>query len=69
MINTQEKEFWFVVGSQHLYGPEALNEVEENAEKIASYLNQHANFEYPLVYKGLVTTADDIKNVMSTRFE
>lgn len=64
MTNTQEKEFWFVVGSQHLYGPEALNEVEENAEKIASYLNQHANFEYPLVYKGLVTTADDIKNVM-----
>lgn len=25
-----KKEFWFVVGSQHLYGEDALEEVKKN---------------------------------------
>jgi len=29
MLNIGEKEFWFVVGSQHLYGEEALREVKK----------------------------------------
>ena len=27
----RELEAWFVTGSQHLYGPEVLRKVEENA--------------------------------------
>ena len=38
MLKVQEREFWFVVGSQHLYGPETLNEVETNAKKIVEHL-------------------------------
>lgn len=64
MLKVQEREFWFVVGSQHLYGPETLNEVETNAKKIVEHLNEEGNLEYPIVYKDLVTTADEIKNVM-----
>lgn len=64
MLKVQEREFWFVVGSQHLYGPETLNEVESNAKKIVDHLNEQGNLEYPIVYKDLVTTADEIKNVM-----
>lgn len=64
MLKVQEREFWFVVGSQHLYGPETLNEVETNAKKIVEHLNEQGNLEYPIVYKDLVTTADEIKNVM-----
>lgn len=64
MLKTIEKEFWFVVGSQHLYGPEALNEVKAHAEEIVESLNHKADFSYPLVFKELVTTADEIKEVM-----
>ncbi len=64
MVAIEEKEFWFVVGSQHLYGPEALDEVDRNAKAIAQSLNEQADFEYPLVYRGLVTTVEEIRDVM-----
>ncbi|HLR51657.1 MAG TPA: L-arabinose isomerase [Candidatus Avamphibacillus sp.] len=64
MIRISEKEFWFVVGSQHLYGKETLNEVRVQTEKIIDALNEHGNLPYPLVFKEVVTTADDIKTVM-----
>lgn len=64
MLTSQEREFWFVVGSQHLYGPEALNEVESHAKEIVDALNEEGNFLFPIKYKALVTTADEIKNVM-----
>lgn len=34
MLNAVMKryEFWFVVGSQHLYGPEVLEQVAEHAQ-------------------------------------
>ncbi|WP_161878960.1 L-arabinose isomerase [Alkalibacterium sp. MB6] len=64
MLSSQEREFWFVVGSQHLYGQETLDEVESHAKEIVDQLNKEANFTYPLVFKALVTTADEIKDVM-----
>lgn len=64
MLNSQEREFWFVVGSQHLYGSDALEEVTSHAKEIVDSLNTKANLAYPLVFKALVTTADEIKDVM-----
>lgn len=64
MLSTEKREFWFVVGSQHLYGQETLDEVEKHAKEIVDTLNKEANFSYPLVYKALVTTADEIREVM-----
>ena len=32
MSTTEKKEFWFVVGSQHLYGEETLAEVKAHAQ-------------------------------------
>ncbi|HBM5574754.1 TPA: hypothetical protein LY950_002282, partial [Enterococcus faecium] len=34
MLEIRKKEFWFVVGSQHLYGEEALKTVKMNAQAI-----------------------------------
>ena len=31
----KKKEFWFVVGSQFLYGEEVLNTVEKRAKEMA----------------------------------
>lgn len=64
MIKLIEKEFWFVVGSQHLYGEETLNQVRDHAKKIVDGLNEEAGLPYPLVFKDIVTTAEDIKTMM-----
>ena len=43
------KQFWFVVGSQDLYGQEVLDTVAKRSEEMASYLSEE--LPYPLVYK------------------
>ncbi|OOH88089.1 L-arabinose isomerase [Pasteurellaceae bacterium 15-036681] len=52
-------EVWFVVGSQHLYGPEALQQVKQNAEQITDYLNQQNPF-IKIKLKSVATTPDEI---------
>ncbi len=39
MIGLKPMKLWFVVGTQHLYGPETLDEVARNARTIAAALN------------------------------
>jgi L-arabinose isomerase len=39
MISFDKFEIWFVTGSQHLYGPETLKQVERNAKAIAVALS------------------------------
>ena len=43
------KQFWFVVGSQDLYGEEVLQIVAERAAEMAGFLTER--LPYPLVYK------------------
>jgi len=55
-----QKEIWFVTGSQHLYGPETLTQVAENSRKIASSLNDEKDLPVRVVWKPVLTTADEI---------
>ncbi len=55
-------EFWFVVGSQFLYGPEVLDTVAKRAEEMAAELSKA--LPYPLVYKVTAKTNEEITNVM-----
>ena len=64
MISIGKKEFWFVVGSQHLYGEETLKVVYDHAKEMIDVLNEQADLPYPVVLKEVVTTADEIKAVM-----
>lgn len=57
-------QFWFVTGSQHLYGEETLKQVKEDSVKIVEGLNQKGNFEFELVYKALLTTPEEITQIM-----
>ena len=57
------KEIWFVTGSQHLYGPGPLAKVAENAAKIAESLDAESNIPIRVVFKPIVTTADEILKV------
>jgi L-arabinose isomerase len=56
-------EVWFVVGSQHLYGPEALAQVAANGAKIAEALDQSPKLPVKVVFKPIVTTPEEVYNV------
>ena len=54
--------FWFVVGSQFLYGPEVLETVEERAKEMAQEMSKHLPF--PLVYKVTAKTNKEITDIV-----
>ncbi|WP_431803322.1 L-arabinose isomerase [Halobacillus andaensis] len=64
MSAIENKEFWLVVGSQHLYGDEALAEVKAHAQTITEALNESGVLPYPVVLQDLAVSADQITNVM-----
>ncbi len=57
----KEYQFWFVVGSQFLYGPEVLDTVAARAAEMAEKLS--AALPYPLVYKVTAKTNQEIAEV------
>jgi L-arabinose isomerase len=63
MLNLKNLEVWFVTGSQHLYGPETLKQVETHAQTIAQAINQSPSIPVQVVFKPIVTTPDAIYQV------
>ncbi|MGV3162844.1 L-arabinose isomerase [Streptococcus hyovaginalis] len=60
-----KQEFWFVVGSQHLYGEEALEEVKVHARDMVAKLNTSGLLPYPLIFQEeLAVSADSITKLM-----
>lgn len=55
-------EVWFVVGSQHLYGNAALQQVQQNAEQIVAHLNQQNPF-IKIKLKPVATTPTEILSI------
>lgn len=55
-------EFWFVVGSQSLYGPEVLATVAERSAEMAGKLSEI--LPYPLVYKVTAKSNKEIADVI-----
>ena len=64
MSNLKRYEFWFITGSQHLYGPETLKQVAEHSEIIAKSLNEASEVPCTVVFKPIVTTPDEITKVI-----
>ena len=52
----KQREFWFVVGSQFLYGPEVLETVAARGAEMARAMSESGNLPCPLVYKATVKT-------------
>ncbi len=57
-------EIWFVCGSQHLYGPGPLKQVAANAQAVAAALAAAKALPLKTKFKALLTTPDEITNVM-----
>ena len=56
-------EVWFVTGSQHLYGPETLQQVADHSQKIARAFDQSKNIPVRIKFKPVVTTPEEIYNL------
>ncbi|UJF35843.1 L-arabinose isomerase [Paenibacillus hexagrammi] len=63
MHQSAEKVFWFVTGSQHLYGPETLKEVEAHSQQIVQGIDRDPAIPNSLVFKPVLTTPDAIRRL------
>ncbi|GFP76042.1 L-arabinose isomerase [Clostridium fungisolvens] len=60
MLKTKPYEFWFVTGSQHLYGEDTLKEVEDHSKEIAENLNEKLGSQHKIVFKKILTSSSSI---------
>jgi len=63
MKNLESPEFWFITGSQHLYGQEALRQVAEHSRQIVEELNASQRLPLKLVAQPVVTRPEEIRAV------
>jgi L-arabinose isomerase len=59
VINLKQSEVWFVTGSQHLYGPDALKKVAANAQQVAASLNGALAIPADVVFKPVIKSASE----------
>ncbi|MFB4168428.1 L-arabinose isomerase [Virgibacillus sp. JSM 102003] len=64
MLTLNPYEFWFVTGSQQLYGGDALREVEDHSKIITDNLNKNADLPFKIVFKTVLTNSNDIRKLM-----
>lgn len=63
-MSLKNYEFWFVVGSQFLYGPEVLETVAARAQEIVDELNASGTLPCKVVYKVTAKTNKEITDVV-----
>ncbi|MBQ7573475.1 MAG: L-arabinose isomerase [Clostridia bacterium] len=63
MKSIKEYEFWFVTGSQHLYGEETLKQVAIDSRAIVDALNGTGKMPCHIVYKPTVKTPDEVTKI------
>jgi L-arabinose isomerase len=63
MTNIKQAEVWFITGSQHLYGPETLKQVDRDSAAIAEGLNKSGKMPVKIVFKPVVKTPDEILDI------
>jgi len=64
MLNVKPYQFWFLTGSQHLYGPKTIEEVGVHSRHIVKELNASGSISFEIVFKPVLTTADEITKIM-----
>jgi L-arabinose isomerase len=57
-------EVWFLTGSQHLYGPETLQQVAWQSAQIAGALDAASAVGVKIVWKPVLTQPDEIRRIM-----
>ncbi len=65
MIDISKKEVWFITGSQHLYGPETLQQVAQNAKTITKAFEESKDIPVRVVYKPTVKTTEEVYETLT----
>ena len=65
MQDQKKYTFWFVTGSQHLYGFETLKMVDAHSKEIAESLDKSPSVPYKVVFMPVLTTPDAIRSCVS----
>jgi L-arabinose isomerase len=63
MVHLTSPEIWFITGSQHLYGPETLQQVAVNSQKIVEALNASKRLPLKIVFKPVLKTPEEIRQL------
>ncbi len=63
MINTRKYSFWFITGSQDLYGEDTLKQVALDSKEMVNKLNDVEGIKYEIIYKPTVRNAKEIYDV------
>lgn len=61
MHTLKQYEVWFLTGSQHLYGPETLQQVASHSQEIAHILNDVLPTK--VIFKPVLTTPEEILDI------
>jgi L-arabinose isomerase len=64
MVCIREKEIWFVVGSQLLYGEAVLNTVAKRGQEMAEYINSQPTTPCKFVYKGTIKSNEEVSAII-----
>ena len=64
MKDLKKSQFWFITGSQHLYGEETLKEVAEHSKIMVEKLNQAQELPVEITFKIVATNSDAIESIM-----
>jgi L-arabinose isomerase len=60
MIDIAQKEIWFVVGSQNLYGEETLKQVAVHSQEIAKGIDACSHVPVKVIYKSVAKSPSEI---------
>lgn len=54
------QKIWFITGSQHLYGPDALRQVDQHAKAVVQALNASGALPHKIVFKPVLKSSAEI---------
>ncbi len=63
MLELKKLVFWFVTGSQELYGPEVLQKVEDHSRLMTAGLNNDTAIPYHIEFKAVLKTSEGIRKL------
>lgn len=63
-MELKDYKFWFVTGTQTLYGEEVITQVERDSQKIVASLNEKAEICGEILFKGAVIDSQSIEQVL-----
>ncbi|NUR56708.1 MAG: L-arabinose isomerase [Acidobacteria bacterium] len=64
MVHKPDVHIWFVTGSQHLYGPDTLEQVTRDSRAIVDGINRAGVVPCPIEWKPTVKSAEEISAVL-----